>query len=401
VVADERLLVLGAGPAQLGLLAAARRLGMRVIAADRDPSAPGFRYADRRAIVSVEDEPALERLARAEAADGIVAPGTDRSVAIAARIAERLVLAHPLPADVAGRSVSPQRRREALAAAGVPQPEAELARSLDEVHAATERLGFPCLVRAADRPGADRFVRAPADVPGTAADALADSRADFCLVEAVPPGPRLVVSGFVADGRLHAVTLTERQPDIGVALAYVWGSEDERAEAGAALEAASSAAAALGVVSGPFHAEVVSAAGRASVVEATPRLGGGHDGELGRVAVGVDLNELAARAAVGDAVAAAELAPAPRVGGACVRFLVAPPGELVDVAGLEEAYGLEGVRGIRVYRRPGHVFYELHRAADRAGAVLATGDGREQALERAGRAAELIRFETVSASSLV
>jgi biotin carboxylase len=330
-----------------------------------------------------------------------VAPGTDRSVAIAARIAERLALPHPLPADVAGRAVSPQRRREALAAAGVLQPEAELARSPEDVQAATGRLGFPCLVRAADRPGADRIVRSPADVPATAAEALADSRSEACLVEAVPPGRRLVVSGFVVDGRLHAVTVTERRPDVGVALAYVWGAEDERAEAEAAVETASSAAAALGVVSGPFRAEVISAADGASVVESTPRLGGGHDGELARVSVGVDLNEVAAQAAVGEAVGEARLVPVPRVGGACVRFLVAPPGELVDVSGLEEAYGLEGVRGIRVYRRPGHVFGELQRAADRAGAVLATGDSRDDALERAERAAALIRFETVSAPSLV
>ena len=46
----------GAGPAQLGVLSAARRRGLTVVAADRDPSAPGFRYADRRAIVSIEDE---------------------------------------------------------------------------------------------------------------------------------------------------------------------------------------------------------------------------------------------------------------------------------------------------------------------------------------------------------
>src|SRR5258708_6469746 len=41
-----RLLVLGAGPAQLGVLAAARAAELTVVAADRDPSAPGFRYAD-------------------------------------------------------------------------------------------------------------------------------------------------------------------------------------------------------------------------------------------------------------------------------------------------------------------------------------------------------------------
>ena len=61
----KRLLVLGAGPAQLGLLAAARARELYVIALDRDPSAPGFRYADRRAIVSTEDESGIERLASA------------------------------------------------------------------------------------------------------------------------------------------------------------------------------------------------------------------------------------------------------------------------------------------------------------------------------------------------
>ena len=79
---DKRLLVLGAGPAQLGVLAAARRRGLTVVAADRDPAAPGFRYADRRAIVSIEDEPAIDRLARAEEIDGVIAPGTDHAVAL-------------------------------------------------------------------------------------------------------------------------------------------------------------------------------------------------------------------------------------------------------------------------------------------------------------------------------
>ena len=50
---SKRLLVLGAGPAQLGLLEAARERGLFVIACDRNPAAPGFEYADRRAVVSV------------------------------------------------------------------------------------------------------------------------------------------------------------------------------------------------------------------------------------------------------------------------------------------------------------------------------------------------------------
>src|SRR6185312_16976251 len=107
-----RILVLGAGPAQLGVLAAARARGLTVIAADRDPSAPGFRYADRRAIVSIEDEPAIERLARAEEIDGLIAPGTDHAVAIAARIAARLAVPHPVSAETAQVAVNRLKQRE-------------------------------------------------------------------------------------------------------------------------------------------------------------------------------------------------------------------------------------------------------------------------------------------------
>src|ERR671928_1025541 len=109
-----RLLVLGAGPAQLGVLAAARARDLTVIAADRDPSAPGFRYADRRAIVSIEDEPAIERLARAEEIDGVVAPGTDHAVGLAARVAVRLGLPHPVTTAAATLACSKLKQRERL-----------------------------------------------------------------------------------------------------------------------------------------------------------------------------------------------------------------------------------------------------------------------------------------------
>ncbi len=117
----ERLLVLGAGAGQLGLLAAARARGLFVIAVDRDPRAPGFQFADRRAIVSVDDEPVVERLAEAERVDGVIAPGADWPVGAAARIASKLGLPHPISPETAVLSASKLRQRERLAEAGIPQ----------------------------------------------------------------------------------------------------------------------------------------------------------------------------------------------------------------------------------------------------------------------------------------
>jgi hypothetical protein len=74
---------------------------------------------------------------------------------------------------------------------------------------------------------------------------------------------------------------------------------------------------------------------------------------------------------------------------------------LDSVSGVDEARALEGVVDVRIYREPGYLLSPLRRGADRAGAVIAVGQSREEALERARRAADLVRFETVDAASYV
>jgi hypothetical protein len=117
---NRRLLVLGAGRQQLGLLKAARQRGLVVVAVDRDSAAPGFRLADRRALISFEDEPSLHRLAEAEHIDGVISPANDWSVGIAARIAHRLALPHPLDPKTAALASSWLKQRERFDEASVP-----------------------------------------------------------------------------------------------------------------------------------------------------------------------------------------------------------------------------------------------------------------------------------------
>ncbi|HEU5279187.1 MAG TPA: ATP-grasp domain-containing protein [Gaiellaceae bacterium] len=396
----KRLLVLGAGPAQLGLLAAARARDLHVIAVDRDPSAPGFRYADRRAIVSTEDESGIERLAGAERVDGLIAPGIDWPVAIAARVAERLGLPHPIAPETGTLSTSKLRQRERFAEAAVPQPAYEICSGAEEATAAAERIGFPCVIKAPDRQGQRglTLVRSAADVRDAVRVALDASRTATLIVEELVPGREITVNAFSSGGHFFPLTVTDRLtaplPAFGVALTHVWPSELEPGQIGAAVEAAAAAAAAVGIADGPSYTQVLVGPEGPRVGELAARLGGGHDAELCRVALGVDLNGAALSAALGKEIAATSLAPVARVGGACVRFLVPPPGELREVTGVEEAFAQEGIRGIRIYRRPGHRFEEFRRGADRAGAILAVGGSREEALERASKAEAMIRFET-------
>jgi hypothetical protein len=63
--------------------------------------------------------------------------------------------------------------------------------------------------------------------------------------------------------------------------------------------------------------------------------------------------------------------------------------------------GMPGVQQVRTYREPGFVFTPLRRGSDRAGAILAVGDSREEAVARADSAAERVRFLIADAGALV
>ncbi len=407
-----RLLVLGAGVPQLGLLEAAAARSLRVIAVDRDPFAPGFAFATERALISSEDEQAVERLARARSVDGLISPGADWPVGIAARVAERLGVPHPIDGATAVLATTKTRQRERFAATGVLQP---------QTFSTTDpEIPFPCVVKAPDRQGQRglTLVHERSGLAEAVAAATAESRGGGALVEELIDGPELTVNAISIDGVFIPLTVTDRlladPPAFGVALAHAWPSA--HATEGV-VEAARAALEALGIANGPSYTQLrLGPDGRAYVVEVAARLGGGHDAELCRAAVGVDLNDLAISFALGDPcddvsqdvradVAGSseadsipahtvcdDLSQRQRVGGACVLFLVAPEGVLRAIEGVEEAGEMDGVEWVRTYRQPGWRFGPLRRGADRAGAILATGDDRDDALARARRAAETVRF---------
>jgi biotin carboxylase len=277
----------------------------------------------------------------------------------------------------------------------VPQPRWQL------VTGGEAEIEPPCVVKATDRQGQKglSLVLDADELPAAIADARSASRGGAVLVEELVDGSEATVISFSSGGAFVPLAVTDRltadPPAFGVALAHVFPAA--QVDADAAVEVARRAVDALGIHEGPSYTQLRVGPNGPGVMEVAARLGGGHDAELVEAALGVDLNGLALSAALGDPVS---LAPPrePLVGGAVTRFLVAPPGVLGAV---EVPADLEGVVRVRVYREPGDVVRPLRRGSDRAGALLALGESRAQALARADLAAERIRFLTADAEALV
>jgi len=160
-------------------------------------------------------------------------------------------------------------------------------------------------------------------------------------------------------------------------------SESEQADEATAL--AARAVAALGIGEGPSITQVGLGPDGPLVLELAARIGGGHEAELCEAALGIDLHGLALSCALGKEISAKRLRPKHRAGGACVRFLTGNG----EARGLARAQAVPGVAWARVYG-----------GSERAGAVLAVGADRVEALERATQAAECIRFDAADAHAV-
>jgi biotin carboxylase len=327
--------------------------------------------------VSTEDVDGVRAVARR--ADGIIAPGTDWPVRIAAYVAEDLGLPHPITPQTAVLATSKLAQRERLAAAGVAQPEWS-----------AEPLPPPVVVKPADRQGQRgiAFLRTPAALDEAADRARRASRSGRVLYERWIDAPEVTVNGFSRGGVFGAITVTDREhfPGApGVALRHVLPA---RSGAREAAEAAGAAVEALGIGEGPSYVQLLLADAGPLVVEVAARLGGGHDSELALRCAGVDLAAAAVRAAIGDAVAASDLEPQMQAAGV-IEFLAAPPGRLSAARARPPA----GAR-VSFYHRAGHRYGPVATAPDRAGYVVALGSHRDEALRTARAAARSTSFVT-------
>ena len=318
--------------------------------------------------MSSEDADGVLAVARERSADGLIAPGTDWPVRVAAEVAAKLGLPHPISPEVAELCTDKVAQRSALEAAGVPQPDWSL----------TEPPGYPCVVKVGDRQGqrAMTVLQSADGLPAARARAREASRERQVLSERFVPGPEVTVNGFAVDGRHHPVAVTDRvhfDDAPGVARRHVYPST---VDAHAAAEAATAAVKALGIESGPTYTQLIMGEDGPAVMEVAARLGGGHDSELVLQATGVDLAAAAVARGAGNPGRRRRSGSRTRNQACVVEFLQAPAGVLREAA---------GPPGVTFYHAPGHRYGPLAIATDRAGYVIAGGHAEPRRSSRRPR----------------
>jgi biotin carboxylase len=375
-------------------LTAARALGAEVVVA-----------SDRR-LVSMGDSQLTLDLRRPEAAaeaiaalaeerplDAVVA-ADDQGVRVAALAAERLGLSgNPPEAAAATRDKAAMRR--AFAAAGVPQPEHRTVGPCDDPAALAADVGLPCVVKPLSLSASRGVIRADDPEAATAAAArvrgiLAEAGEDpegLLLIERYVPGAEVAVEGLLRAGSLEPLAVFDKpDPLEGPYFEETIFTTPSRLPVeivAAVTRSTADACAALGLREGPVHAELRIDNERLWMLELAARSIGGLCSRSLRFGVGVSLEEVIVRHALG--LPLDDLGREAAASG--VMMLPIPKaGVLKEVRGQAEARAVPGVTGLEISIARGKAVRALPEADRYLGFLFARGETPEQ-VERTLRTA--------------
>jgi biotin carboxylase len=397
------ILFVGAGRHQRRALARLEELGVRLVAVDRNPDAPGLRIADHGEIVDALDVEAVAEVGRQHGVDGVMTYAADRAVPVVAAVAEALGLPG-IGTETAHLMTNKIAMRRQLADAGVPQPRFAAVRTLQEARAAAGAVGFPSVLKPADSAGQRGLFLCESldDLERHLHASLAQSTAQEAILESYHEG--MEVNGLLVlrGGEPTVVTLSDRRRPpgrgFGVAIAHVYPST----LFGDALEEVRRTGIhtvkALGLRDGVAYPQVLwSDDGVARLVEVAARIPAGQMDSVARYGVGVDLIDVALLQALGRPVPDELVVPKTEQPMA-ISFLTAQPGplptgKLLRVSGLDRVQAFPGVVEAELYFQEGETIRPVQLDGDRRGYVIALGATNLDAVERAESAARLLDVE--------
>jgi biotin carboxylase len=405
------LLILGAGIDQNYPIKIAKEEGLRVLAADSNPNAPGFKFADEAAVVSNRDVTALKKLCDESASRGfpvagVLVMGTDIPQ-IAAELA--LYLNIPGPSVETGLwTTNKFLMKEKLTQAGVSVPWYALANSFATLQRLMREHGQQkYVIKPTDRSGARGVFLVHAGDAGLEAlydEAKAESYGGEVIVEEFIEGDQISTESILWHGKAYTPGFVDRNYEMLERFApsvIENGGTHPSKVTGFLKEAIKSlverAAVVLGIENGVAKGDVVIAKdGTPMIIEMAARLSGGDFSEsLIPLGCGVNIVKAAIQIATGHPPDVAELSDKWETAVAN-RYFFGSPGKLVAIHGLEQARALPWVRKLEVYVKPGDVIGPIKFHAGRLGVFTVVADSRKEVLDRVRAIYDLIHFEIVA-----
>lgn len=284
-LAGRCLMVLAASVQQVPLIRRLSAMGARIVTLDNRPENPGHALAHTAINLDIRDVEGVVRSFAGHGCEGIVAAASDVAMETAVAVGARLGVIAP-PAAAAQALLSKTAFRATQAKLGMAAP------SWSAGGGPIPRPG-PWVVKPVRGSGSRgvRIVEREAELAAALAEAAAQSLDRQAMLEQLLPGSQHTAEGWMQQGRVAAMLVTERLTAPVPYVATLGHRVPTALPAGAAAAIGSALEGLfgpLGYTDGPFDADVVLTPDGPVLIEVSTRAGGNGLMHLVEAATGAD-----------------------------------------------------------------------------------------------------------------
>lgn len=302
---EKRLLILGAGRGQIGLIKTAKNMGLRTIVGTMpDNNPPGIKLADEVCYMNIANPDEVAEKASGLNLDGIATCCLDTGVPSLGKTVDKLNLIG-LTEHAAELCKDKYKMKKVLMENSVSTAKFYAVKDASELENVLMDLELPVIIKATDLQGSRGIYIAhtKAEAYEGLRNSLNDTNKDFCIVEEYIEGWEFGAQSFVYNGEILFVLPhgdTTYMSHTAVPVGHFVPLDCNQDIIDQAIEVTKKAIIALGLDNCAVNVDLIAKNGVVYIIELTGRVGANCLPELVGINYGINYYEMIAAMAVGD-----------------------------------------------------------------------------------------------------
>lgn len=305
----KTLLVVGAGFGQVPAIEIGKEMGLKVLAVDRNPDAPGMELADESFVIDIIDKESILTVSKQNKIDGIITLQSDHGVPSVGYVNDYLGL-KGISYETAINCSYKTRCRSRLKEKNCSQPKFRFVSTKSEATKAVEEIGIPSVIKASDSSGSRGITKVSTleEIENGVKEAFKYTIQEQIIVEEYIDGVEFGAQTFSVDGKCEVVLLhndTLSKPPYMIPIGHSFPFKDlAEKEVEFAKESIKKAVETIGITDGPANIDIIldNKSKEVKIIELGARIGATCLPELVYYHTGINWVKEAIKSAIGEKV---------------------------------------------------------------------------------------------------